>query len=153
MQLIKSVFLAGLFFVVAAVSVFAMYNRGFFDSVSPAFANTWENQVKPYLPSQIAQLFSNDKSPTTTNTTDSTNTTSVRFDNQDAEQQLATLTDRGQEVSNEIGKVLGEYVQVNEKEEDKALHEKAFEYGQYLYCQQVIKEYETATTASPSGQQ
>lgn len=57
--------------------------------------------------------------------------------------QIEQVAERGKIVSEQIGQVLGDFVQVNEQAEgNKALHDKAFEYGQYLYCQQVVEVYE-----------
>lgn len=55
--------------------------------------------------------------------------------------EIATVGVRGKEVSTHAQKVLGASVTVNENEES-SLHNRAFEYGRYLYCQQVISEYE-----------
>jgi hypothetical protein len=71
--------------------------------------------------------------------------------------QTQQLSERTKEVSTHVGAVLGKYVDSNEivkpveekKEDDEAnssqpIHEKAFEYGRYQYCQQVIKDYESS---------
>ncbi len=61
---------------------------------------------------------------------------------EDANKQLETLTTRAEEVNEHITKVLGDSVQVNEEEKEKNLSEKAFDYGRYLYCKQVVDEFE-----------
>ncbi len=63
---------------------------------------------------------------------------------QDTKGQLYILSQRSTQVGGEIQKVLGSYVQVNEAEEETPLHERAFEHAQYLYCKQVVTEYERA---------
>lgn len=59
----------------------------------------------------------------------------------DIKAQLSVLSERSQEVGGHVGTVLGEYVQVNEQE-DQPLHQSALEYGRYIYCQEVVKDYE-----------
>ena len=80
--------------------------------------------------------------------------------------QTQELTNRGQEVSTHVSNVLGSYVKPAEdgqdanqsgedssqsnksnedassNEEDKPIYEETLDYGRYLYCQQVIKDYE-----------
>lgn len=52
--------------------------------------------------------------------------------------QMSVLKDRGLEVKDELTKAVSEV----KKDNQTPMHEKAFEYGQYLYCQQVVEEYE-----------
>lgn len=54
--------------------------------------------------------------------------------------QIETLTERGKEVGEHVSKVLGESIQASEDE--VPIHERAFEYGRYIYCQEVVREYE-----------
>lgn len=170
MQLIKSAFLVGLVLTIISAGAFVMYNRGFFQelpSVNPA--QLADQHLKPLLPNQLASLLpkvTSDPSTTASNSADLVNSSDtpattdsgiggipadqlsqLPFNTQDASDQLGTLAERGQEVSEQIGKVLGEFVEVNENNQDQAAHERAFEYGQYLYCQQVIIDYEKNTTA------
>jgi len=80
--------------------------------------------------------------------------------------QTQELTNRGQEVSTHVSNVLGSYVKPAEdgqdanqsgedssqsnksnedassNDEDKPIYEETLDYGRYLYCQQVIKDYE-----------
>lgn len=72
----------------------------------------------------------------------------LKLDNQKIEEfaqstssELETLTERGKEVGEHAQNVLGRSVEVNE--EQPALHERALEYGRYVYCQQVVEEYES----------
>jgi len=55
------------------------------------------------------------------------------------EAQLKTLAEKGQLFSEQAGQVLGEAVKASDQEQP--LTDKAFEYGQYLYCQQVVDEW------------
>ncbi len=57
------------------------------------------------------------------------------------QQELKTLTERGKVAVEEAQKVLGKAIEVDETS-DKAAHEKALEYGKYLYCVQVVEEWE-----------
>lgn len=55
--------------------------------------------------------------------------------------QLGTLTKRGKEVGEHVAKVLGESIQADDSE-NVPIHERAFEYGRYIYCKEVVKDYE-----------
>lgn len=54
-------------------------------------------------------------------------------------QQLETLIQNGNKVKDQLNEFIS---QVKESTQSTPLHERAMEYGQYLYCQQVVKEYE-----------
>lgn len=54
-------------------------------------------------------------------------------------EQLEILAKKATEVKKHLTQVVKEV----KKDEDTPLHEKTFEYGQYLYCQQVVKDYDT----------
>ena len=69
---------------------------------------------------------------------------SVSFD---ASSQLQTLSERAGEVGQHAQNVLGSSIQVNE-EEKKPIAESAIEYGRYIYCKQVVTEYEAAMEKS-----
>lgn len=58
-----------------------------------------------------------------------------------AQEELKTLTERGKVAVEEAQKVLGKAIEVDEAS-NKATHEKALEYAKYLYCQQVVLEWE-----------
>lgn len=56
-----------------------------------------------------------------------------------------------QTVQEETGAVLGEFIQVNEQNSEKKLYEKTLDQAQYLYCKQVVEQWEKQTqdTSSP----
>lgn len=58
-------------------------------------------------------------------------------------EEFATLSTRSQEVGEQVSKVLGASIQ--EAPPDQSLPTRAFEYGRYLYCQEVVKAYEATT--------
>ena len=47
-----------------------------------------------------------------------------------------------QTVQQETGAVLGDFIQVNEKDSEKKLYEKTLDQAQYLYCKQVVEQWE-----------
>lgn len=55
-------------------------------------------------------------------------------------QQLEILGNNGSKVKDQLSEFVS---QIKESTQSTPLHEKAFEYGQYMYCQQVVKEYES----------
>lgn len=57
-----------------------------------------------------------------------------------AQSELEVATGRGQELGAHTQQVLGAAIEPSSKEQ--AIHEKAFEYGRYVYCQEVVKSYE-----------
>lgn len=59
---------------------------------------------------------------------------------QDAENSFSQLSHRTQEVGKHVSNVLGSSVEATNS---TPLHERALEYGQYIYCKQVVSEYET----------
>lgn len=54
--------------------------------------------------------------------------------------ELSTLTERGAEVSEQVQKAFSKAVEPSSAE--KPIQDRAFEYGRYLYCQEVVKSYE-----------
>lgn len=58
-----------------------------------------------------------------------------------ASEQLQTLGSRATEVTKQAGSVLGTAVQ--QASGSDTIQDRAFEYGRYLYCQQVVKDYES----------
>ena len=54
--------------------------------------------------------------------------------------QVTNLAERSKELGQGSQQVLGTFIEA--EEDGEAFHSKAFEYGRYLYCQQVVKEYE-----------
>lgn len=63
---------------------------------------------------------------------------------QQASDQTKVLTSRAKETSSHIQNILGDKVEVDEEQADKALHEKTIEYARYLYCRQIVEEWETS---------
>lgn len=64
--------------------------------------------------------------------------------------EVSTLTQRGKELTNHVGTVLGESVAEADAEQ-QPLHERAIEYGQYIYCKGIVEEYENNHyTSKPS---
>lgn len=64
--------------------------------------------------------------------------------------EVATLTQRGKELTDHVGTVLGETVSEADAEQ-QPLHERAVEYGQYIYCKGIVEEYENKhDTSKPS---
>lgn len=59
--------------------------------------------------------------------------------------EVSTLTERGKELTEHVGTVLGESVAEVDAEK-QPLHERAMEYGQYLYCKGIVEEYETTNS-------
>lgn len=62
---------------------------------------------------------------------------------QNAESEISTLSQRTTEVSKHTGNVLGSSIQPASEEQQTPIHEKALEYGKYVYCKQVVEDYET----------
>lgn len=62
----------------------------------------------------------------------------------DAGSQLQTLAQRAEEVGQHAQNVLGTSIQVNEEKAKAPIHETAIEYGRYIYCKQVVSEFEYA---------
>ena len=61
---------------------------------------------------------------------------------QNTTEQLGTVSERTGQLSDTVGQVLGEAVKVASTSGESSLQERAFDYGRYLYCQQVVKDYE-----------
>lgn len=57
-------------------------------------------------------------------------------------EQTQVLSERAKETTQHIQQILGDKVQVDEEGQDKAIHEKAIDYTRYLYCQQVVEDWE-----------
>lgn len=62
---------------------------------------------------------------------------------QNAEMEIGTLSEKTADVTQKAGDVLSSSVQPPEEENTTPIHEKAFEYGKYVYCKQVVTDYET----------
>jgi len=65
-------------------------------------------------------------------------------------EQLSPTATQVQEVSDQSGAILGEFIQVNDKNEDKKLHERTLELAQYAYCKQIVEEWEKNLSESES---
>lgn len=60
--------------------------------------------------------------------------------------QVKILSDKAKEAGSVAQDFVEEVVQ-EEKTDDKNVSEKAFEYGRYIYCKEVVKEYEASNSA------
>jgi hypothetical protein len=56
--------------------------------------------------------------------------------------QTKVLTERAKETGEHVQQILGDTVQVDEQGKEKPLHEKTIEYARYLYCKQVVNDWE-----------
>ncbi len=63
-------------------------------------------------------------------------------------EQTKVLTEKAQETGQHVQHILGDTVEVDEDQKKQPLHERAFEYGRYLYCQQVVEDWEQQTIQS-----
>ncbi len=61
--------------------------------------------------------------------------------------QIKILSQKAKE-SGELAKDFIEEVVKVDEDKDKNLSEKAFEYGRYIYCQEVVKQYEASGSSS-----
>ena len=95
----------------------------------PEPINNLNQRINPYRQNILSNLSGQ-------NSTDKLPMSSESFSGVEA--QLKTLAQKGQLFSQQAGQVLGEAVQASDK--DQTLTDKAFEYGRYLYCQQVVDE-------------
>lgn len=59
----------------------------------------------------------------------------------DLQNQTQTLSERAKETGSHVQQVLGSSVQVNEQEK-QPIHQRAFDYGRYIYCKAVVEEWE-----------
>ena len=61
-------------------------------------------------------------------------------------EQAQMLSERAKETTGHVQQILGDKIEVDEQAEsqkkDKAIHQKAIEYTRYLYCKQVVDEWE-----------
>jgi hypothetical protein len=64
---------------------------------------------------------------------------------ENAGEQLQEVGTRTSEVGATVGKVLGTAVKEASPSAGSSLQERAFDYGRYLYCQQVVQDYEART--------
>jgi hypothetical protein len=73
--------------------------------------------------------------------------TQVALDQALLASQAAQLTERGSQVLEQGTKVLGAAVTVDESQENSSLTDRALNYGRYLYCKQVVEDWETRSSA------
>jgi hypothetical protein len=59
-----------------------------------------------------------------------------------AESEITSFSKKTAEISQHTGNVLGSSITPVENDDATPVHEKAFEYGKYVYCQQVVKDYQ-----------
>jgi hypothetical protein len=60
-----------------------------------------------------------------------------------AESEVTQVSKKTVEVGQHAENVLGSSVTAPSSENTTPIHEKAFEYGKYIYCKQVVDDYET----------
>lgn len=128
MKLLKKLLLVILGVVAMGSGVYWAKSQGYFDNTPLAQVSLPQLQ----LPS-LASL-----SPK--NLTKNLNKENLENISKDAEQQTQTLTSKAKEVGEHAQNVLGDSIQADE--EQPPLHERAIEYGQYIYCKGVVEEYE-----------
>lgn len=61
----------------------------------------------------------------------------------DIQDQSKILSERAKKTSSHVRQVLGTNIEVN-KQKKQPVHQKAFDYGRYLYCKAVVEEWEEA---------
>ncbi len=61
--------------------------------------------------------------------------------------QAAQFTERGSQAFQQGTKVLGAAITVDETQKDSSLTDRALNYGRYLYCKQVVEDWETRSSA------
>jgi len=132
MKPIKNFLLAILWLVLITAGIYIAYQRQAFASIPP-------------LERVLALMF--DKSSTDSSTlgiAPLNNLDKAKIEKAwtDASSQLKVLSSRGQATGEMSSQVLGEFIQVNEEDSEKNTSGKVLEYGRYLYCQQVVKDYE-----------
>ena len=60
---------------------------------------------------------------------------------QNAKEELSTLNERSKEVQKHTGNVLSASIEATD--DAVPIHEKAFEYGKYIYCKSVVEDFES----------
>lgn len=132
LQPVKHFLLAILWLVLITAGIYVAYQRDVFAAL-------------PKVNETISALFNKKSSETPTlGITPLNNLDQEKLETafSDASSQLKVLSARGQETGVMSSQVLGDFIQVNEEDNEKSTSEKALEYGRYLYCQQVVKEWE-----------
>lgn len=59
---------------------------------------------------------------------------------QNAKEEITTLGERSKDVQEHTGNVLSSTIEATE--DATPIHEKAFEYGRYVYCKSIVKDFE-----------
>lgn len=150
MKQIKSFLFLVLFVVIIAGGTQVAYNRGLINSDQLANAPFGKLFLSLQSNLNLSQLnfpglnnLANSQSQETgANTPEVGGITSQQEMITSAQEQGSTLLTRSQEMIGHVQKVLGDYVEVNEEEQQKSLGEKTLEYAKYQYCKQVVQEYE-----------
>lgn len=132
LQPVKNFLLAILWLVIISAGIYVAYQRDAFASL-------------PKVNEVLSSLLNKKSGETSTlGITPLNNLDQAKIETafSDATAQLKVLGARGQETGLMSSQVLGDFIQVNEADNEKSTSEKALEYGRYLYCQQVVKEWE-----------
>ena len=70
----------------------------------------------------------------------------LNFISQENLNQAQVLSERAKETTEHVQQILGDKIAVDEQadseKKEKAIHEKAIEYTRYLYCKQVVEDWE-----------
>ncbi len=96
-----------------------------------AFGQSWGLVLPEPIPSWISKL-----SPATQQVTNKIPQINV----DQVDDSLTNLTERSTVLKNTVSQIAAEAVKVDDQ--DKPLTEKALEYGRYLYCKQVVEDWE-----------
>ena len=105
-----------------------------------AFGHSWGLALPEPIPSWLSIL-----SPATQQVTNKIPQINVdQVDNS-----LTSLTERSSVLKNTISQIAAEAVKVDDQ--DKPLTEKALEYGRYLYCKQVVEDWEEPSITPPES--
>lgn len=133
MKIVKKLLFVVLTIVVVGTGLFWAHSQGYLKNTPLANVS---------LPKNI-QGFNNLKN-STNSIGSAINQEKIQEIAKDASSQTQVLGEKIGEVSNHAQKVLGESIQSaeNDSSSEKPLHEKTMEYAQYIYCKQVVSEYE-----------
>lgn len=133
MKIIKFALLITLIVIIAATYLITQGHTSI-NSSNNILANLGENKTLVNLSKNLPKSLN-----IFTKKISSESSTSADFIS-DTKQQTETLSQRAKEVGGHVSNVLGTAVEADQ--EQPPIHERAMEYGRYLYCQQVIKDYE-----------
>jgi len=65
---------------------------------------------------------------------------------QDGLEEIKILSQKAKQAGGVAQKLAQDAIKVKEND-DKSISDKAFEYGRYIYCQEVVKQYEASSSA------